>query len=342
MASVAAATRRPAAAEFCSFGLMAAGLIGVVALHLLPALIAGLTAYALHRALIERLGRRWHPGTTRYAALALLLLTFAAGIATAAAGLSELSASAESGGLPGLLQLLADTLDQLRASLPAWLADRLPASALALHTFAEQWLRVHAAEVQLWGRHTVRGLTYVLAGLVIGFVISTSSREPSARASTFLQAWHERLANLTRAFTDIVVSQLRIALVNTALTGLYLLVVLPLFGYRVPLATTLVAVTFFASLLPVVGNLISNSAIVLASLTVSPWLGAVSLGFLMGVHKLEYFLNAHIVGSRIRVRSYELLTAMLVMEAAFGLGGLVAAPIYYAWLVRELRDRGVV
>jgi hypothetical protein len=29
---------------------------------------------------------------------------------------------------------------------------------------------------------------------------------------------------------------------------------------------------------------------------------------------------------------------MLVLEAAFGVAGLVAAPIYAAWITRELRD----
>ena len=43
-----------------------------------------------------------------------------------------------------------------------------------------------------------------------------------------------------------------------------------------------------------------------------------------------------IVGSRIHARAWELLVAMLVMEAAFGLAGVVAAPIYYAYLKREL------
>ena len=33
---------------------------------------------------------------------------------------------------------------------------------------------------------------------------------------------------------------------------------------------------------------------------------------------------------------------MLVMEAAFGLAGLVAAPIYYAYLKKELSDQGLV
>ncbi|MEO7744311.1 MAG: hypothetical protein ABIR98_15345, partial [Usitatibacter sp.] len=59
-------------------------------------------------------------------------------------------------------------------------------------------------------------------------------------------------------------------------------------------------------------------------------------------HKLEYFLNARIVGTQIRAKSWELLLAMLVMESAFGLTGLVAAPIYYAYLKDELAARGVI
>ena len=34
------------------------------------------------------------------------------------------------------------------------------------------------------------------------------------------------------------------------------------------------------------------------------------------IHKLEYFLNARIVGTQIRARAWELLIAMLAMEAA--------------------------
>ncbi|HEX5307353.1 MAG TPA: hypothetical protein VFW82_14835, partial [Dyella sp.] len=60
------------------------------------------------------------------------------------------------------------------------------------------------------------------------------------------------------------------------------------------------------------------------------------------IHKLEYFLNARIVGTQIRSSAWELLIAMLVMEAAFGLPGLVAAPIYYAYLKRELEVRDLI
>ena len=64
--------------------------------------------------------------------------------------------------------------------------------------------------------------------------------------------------------------------------------------------------------------------------------------FLVVIHKLEYFLNARIVGAQIRAHAWEVLLAMLVMEVAFGLPGVVAAPIYYAYLKQELMDRGLV
>ncbi|MER9120562.1 hypothetical protein NKH93_33945, partial [Mesorhizobium sp. M0954] len=64
--------------------------------------------------------------------------------------------------------------------------------------------------------------------------------------------------------------------------------------------------------------------------------------FLIVIHKLEYFVNAKIIGSRINARAWELLLAMLFMEAWFGMPGLVAAPIYYAYLKAELTMRGLI
>ena len=67
-----------------------------------------------------------------------------------------------------------------------------------------------------------------------------------------------------------------------------------------------------------------------------------SLGFLVIIHKLEYFINARIVGSQIEAAAWELLLAIVVMEAAFGLPGVVAAPVFYAYLKSELSGRGWV
>src|SRR5207302_6155651 len=104
----------------------------------------------------------------------------------------------------------------------------------------------------------------------------------------------------------------------------------------------MIAVTFVAGLLPVIGNLISNTMIFVVSLAHSPFVAVASLVYLIVIHKLEYFLNARIVGTQISARAWELLIAMVAMETVFGIGGLVAAPIVYAWVKDELKCRGLI
>ena len=75
---------------------------------------------------------------------------------------------------------------------------------------------------------------------------------------------------------------------------------------------------------------------------VAPWLALVSLGFLVGVHKLEYLVNAKIVGNRIGAEAWEIFLSIVVFEVAFGIPGVVLAPIVYAWVKGELREKGLV
>lgn len=321
--------------HFRAVALCGLALLLVLHLHLMPALFAGIGGFVLYRSVRERvrahLAWRQSPWIT-YLLLAIVLGVMGWGLFEA----FELLLSASSGGLAKLLQLLADTLDRIRTMAPEWIAIKLPDSAAELQAAMSAWLRSHAAQVQQWGRDALRVLLYLLLGLAIG-ILAGAAPAMTAPNTPLVQLALNRLLLLALAFRDIVAAQLRIALVNTLVTGLYLLVLLPLLGYRVPLASTLVAFTFFASLLPIIGNLLSNTAIVLAALTVSVWLGAASLAFLVVVHKLEYFLNAHFVGSRTQIPTYALLASMLVLEAGFGTAGLVAAPVYCAWLTRELR-----
>ena len=140
----------------------------------------------------------------------------------------------------------------------------------------------------------------------------------------------------------MVFAQVKISALNTALAAIYLLGALPLFGQHVPYSKSLILLTFVAGLVPVAGNLISNTAIVLMSVTASLELAVASLVFLVVVHKLEYFVNARIIGSRIDARAWELILALIVMEALFGVGGVIAAPVLYAYMKRELTDAGLI
>ena len=182
----------------------------------------------------------------------------------------------------------------------------------------------------------------IVIGMVIGAMVSLRDVLEVERQLPLARALAERIFRLGEAFRRIVFAQIRISALNTTLTTIYLAVILPLMGVQLPLTKTMIVVTFIAGLLPVVGNLISNSVIFVVSLAHSPTIALTSLAYLVVIHKLEYFLNARIVGSQISARAWELLTAMLVMESAFGLAGLVAAPICYAWLKDELRQRGLI
>jgi predicted PurR-regulated permease PerM len=312
-------------------------LLLVLWLDLFAGLFGALSGYVLFD--LARRPPAQVPSRRRRITNVLLVLVLVAGGVLAVFEGIELMLNASTDGLPRLLQLLADTLDHIRSTAPDWIASRLPESADALQRALSGWLRGNARHFQHWGHLTLRILAHLILGLVIGVVAHVSMhRRPSVAPLPALAV--ERWRQLARAFHDVLAAQIRIALVNAALTAVYLLAILPVFGAHVPLAKTLVVFTFFASLLPIVGNLMSNTAIVLAALTVSLGTGVASLVFLIVVHKLEYFLNAHFVGSRVDMPVYALLASMLVLEAAFGVSGVVAAPVYCAWLTRELRGNG--
>ncbi|MBK0391909.1 AI-2E family transporter [Ramlibacter algicola] len=307
----------------------------LLALHLglFVALVCTLAVQALHAQFEATMCRRW---PHRRHGLAALLLTIAVVVLLVAGAILAVHSLWAPHGLPGLLNLLADTLERLQGALPAWLAERLPASVDDLQRVIAHWLRGNAHHVQHWGHEVLRLSAQALVGLIIGLLASAQRRPvlPAAWMAEVGACWR----NLVGAFSRFVGAQLRIAVVNTVLTGGYLLVALPLAGVHVPLAWTLVAFTLVAAFIPIVGNLASNAAILLAALTVSAGAAAASLVFLVAVHKLEYFLNAHFVGARTNVPAPVLLAALLVMEAAFGLPGVAAAPIYCAWVFRQFGD----
>ena len=313
-------------------------LLAALRLHLLPALLAGLLVYELVHVLAQRVTAR----TGGKLAAVGLLATVVIGLLVAAlAGIVEFVRS-DAGTLSRLLLKLAEIVETSRGKLPAWLVDYIPVDPEAIRTAGVAWLREHAAELRLVGGDVGRILLHVIIGMVIGGMVSLNEGRRVGSEGPLSAALCERARRLGDAFRNVVFAQVRISLVNTLFTAIYLLIVLPLAGVHLPYAKTLVAVTFFAGLIPVIGNLISNSAIVIVSLSQALGVAIASLVFLVVVHKLEYFLNARIVGSRIHAKAWEILVTMLVMEAAFGLAGVVAAPIYYAYLKNELAARKLI
>ena len=229
-----------------------------------------------------------------------------------------------------------------KGKLPDWIVATLPANADRLRDAATDWLHENSKSLRIVGGEVGHAIVHVIIGMVIGAMVSLREALPPGESGPLARALLERATKVGDAFRRVVFAQVRISALNTLFTAIYLLAVLPMFGVHLPFAKTLVAVTFLTGLLPVVGNLISNTAIVIVSLNVSIEAALGSLAFLVVIHKLEYFLNARIVGSHIHAKAWELLAAMLVMESAFGIAGLVAAPIYYAYLKDELASRALL
>lgn len=318
-----------------SYLAAAVALLLVMFLHLLPALIAGLLVYAVVDALTPLLERKLPSGLSRQLAVGVLAIVVAGLLALLIFGAVAFF-RAQLGDPGTLFDRMMPIIDRARTQLPARIVAYLPVSAEDFRATAADLARTHSDELRLAGTRTVHVFGRIVVGLVLGALVALATTREAVATTPLLRDLGARCSHFAQAFHDIVFAQARISALNTLLTGIFLLVALPLFGVHLPFAKTLVAITFVVGLLPVIGNLISNTLIVLVGLSVSLWVAVAALVFLIVVHKLEYFLNARIVGHRIHARAWEILLAMLVMEAAFGLPGVVAAPIYYAYLKNEL------
>ena len=328
--------------QIASWVLTAIALLAVLQLHLLPALLAGLLVFQLVHSLSGAL--RIPYLTNRNAKIlfvALLAVIVVALLVLAGIGIVIFLRRGPDN-LAHLFTQLAMIIEDLRRLLPAGIVEHLPSENRDARVLVSGWFREHAAELRTLGTDTLRAFVHILIGLILGGMIALYEVTPHVRQSPFLRALQARTALLAGGFRRILLAQLPISAINTTLTALYLVVVLPAFDVHLPFAKTLIAVTFIAGLLPVVGNLISNTAIFLVSLSLSFNVAMAALGYLVVIHKLEYFLNARIIGVRIDAHAWELLLAMLVLESAYGFAGLIAAPVFYAYLKSELAAQGLL
>lgn len=324
-----------------SYAIVAFALGAVLHLHLLPALLSGLLVYATVQSAAPGLQRHL-PGERAHWFVVAVLAVLTVGILTLAIVALLAFLNSEHGNPSVLFERMMPLVERARTQLPAVVVEHLPEDAVAMRAALVEWLRQHAAQLPLAGQQAARAIVQLLIGIVLGAMLALHNTRARASRGPLPDLLNARCDAVVTAFRDVVFAQVKISALNTLLTGLFLLVVLPLFGVKLPLAKTLVAVTFIVGLLPVIGNLISNTLIFVVGMSISFGVAVTALVYLILIHKLEYFLNARIVGSQIRARAWEILIAMLAMEALFGIPGLVAAPIYYAYLKRELKAAGLI
>jgi predicted PurR-regulated permease PerM len=199
------------------------------------------------------------------------------------------------------------------------------------------------------GRYA-RAATFQFVLLVAGLVIAASlflspawsaEDDPqSARDSLYATVVRElaiRFKTFFQSFARVIGAQLVISTINTGLTAVFLV------WNGFPFTAALVTVTFLCGLLPIVGNLISNTLIVGVAFTIpesGPHMALFALIFLVGIHKLEYFLNSKIIGDRIRNPMWLTLIGLVLGEKLMGIPGMILAPVVLHYIkVEASRNR---
>ena len=303
-------------------------------LHMAPTLLIGMLIYLLTKRLGDKLSLSMPEKLARILAAALITTVLIGAFVSAVMFLSNTLSNEQN--LAGLAAKLGESVNDIKNDLPPTLLSYLPESMLSLNGSVSDLIKEHTRELGVAGKESLHTFAHILIAVVVALMLSMSSFAALAKSQPFAKAMRERIQLLGKAFENIVFAQIKISAINTLLTGIFLLIVLPYFGVNLPYNKTLVIVTFFAGLLPVIGNLISNTIITVISIGVSLKVAIAALVFLVGIHKLEYFINAKIIGIKINAAAWELLLALLVMESLFGITGLLIAPILYAYIKSEL------
>jgi predicted PurR-regulated permease PerM len=122
------------------------------------------------------------------------------------------------------------------------------------------------------------------------------------------------------AFKKVITAQMIISAINTFLSFFIL------FALGFPFKIALLLLIFMAGLIPVLGNLVSNTVICAVAFI---YLGIpeviISLIFLLVIHKLEYLLNSKIIGNKIDIPMYQILLTIILGEAILGINGIIIA-----------------
>ncbi len=324
-----------------SYVLMAGALLLVMHYGLLAGLLTACLGFLLTRWLDQHLAwaQRGLPVRVQTVAAALVMLAplLILGLALSRSRSYIIGAPLQ---YRELLDFLASTVLELRQKLPPEIAAQLPDGAMEVQHALASYLGAKAGALAMAGRAWLGGLLYAYVGLIIGALAALRHDGPQSHGP-LVRALMVRIGRLGDAFRQIVAAQFWIAAFNTVLTALFLLLVLPLWGMKLPYTALLIMLTFVAGLIPIVGNLLCNSVITLVGLSVSPIAALACLVFLILIHKAEYVINAKVVGQRTQIQVWELLAVLFVAEAVFGPAGLVAAPLFYAYVKKELVAAGL-
>ena len=327
---------------YISYILMFIALICVFYYHLIPMVISGIIFFAITKSLYNSLSKKTSTKFSKTITLLVVILIIASIFAILSVSIYY---AIQLGKLSRLEMEVIKILEELRTYLPSWLLSYIPRNLLELKNHLLNIAKESGSEIFLATSVSAKVLLNIIIGMILGAVISFSFIQvdiDTLNWSEFSRQLFNRISIFFKVVTEVLFAQVKISLFNTIFTAIYFFIILRLFDIDMPYAKSLILLSFLFGLIPVLGNLIINFLVVALSITVSFKLAIFSLLFLVLIHKLEYYINAKIVGSRLHISIWELLISMVVMEAIFGMVGVVLAPAIYGYIKEELKLNKII
>src|SRR2546425_7315439 len=208
----------------------------------------------------------------------------------------------------------------------------------SLKTLALSEVKDKVANVGRYARAAVLQFAMLIIGLVVAVSLFVSAKwevddDPDvvkgSLYSTVVRELGVRFQTFYSSFAKVIGAQITISSINILLTTVFVI----WNGYHYVMV--IIVLTFLCGLLPIIGNIMSNTLIVGVGFTVSPRVALFALIFLVVIHKLEYFLNSKIIGDRIKNPMWLTLVGLVLGEKLMGIPGMILAPVVLHYIKVE-------
>lgn len=310
-----------------SYALMALLLLGLVLFRMGHVILAALfsfmfmeTAFRAVRARVPVRAARWLAATVFVIAAALIMVVF----------------------LRFIKQTLLTLPDILEVALPQMtgLAQRYGldfpfANLQDLREFANDKILINALSITKTSSFLTREVFHMVIGIMAAVLFFIGGKAPKYEANLFDAVRRETNARIRKfmfSFEKVFGAQVLIAVINTVLTALFLyLISMPHFAF-------LTTMTFILGIIPIVGNIITNTVIAITALGISLNVALLALAFLIFIHKLEYFLNSRIMGASVNLPMWQMLVAILIGNTVMGVPGIMLSPAILHYIKTELQS----
>ena len=208
----------------------------------------------------------------------------------------------------------------------------------SLKSLALDEVKDRVANLGRYAREATLQIAMLIIGLVVALSLFLNSKwetesDPDvvkgSLYSTVVEELAIRFQTFYSSFSRVIGAQIIISLINTTLTAVFLV------WNNFPYSPVIIVLTFLCGLLPIIGNILSNTLIVGVAFTISPRMALFALIFLVVIHKCEYFLNTKIIGDRIKNPMWLTLVGIVLGEKLMGIPGMILAPVVLHYIKVE-------